>query len=280
MSIKYPVTCRLDEKKMYEYNVIIIKGVLRVSKIEIGVQLYTFRRLCKTPAGVKEVMEKVAALGATNVQLSSICEMSAKSLREIADGCGLIINGTHSPFARIVNDIDALAEEHLTMGCEIVGLGMMPQKFTRGEDSLKRFCEITNTACEKLKPYGLKFGYHNHWMEFKEIGGVPKLDIMAREVPEMQFIFDTFWARFAGHDPLAYVEKFANRLDLLHLKDYSKFGFMTGKVRDIGKGTIDFAPILRAAEKGGTKWAVIEHDSTKRPYVTVEDSINFIKTIY
>lgn len=249
------------------------------NNIEIGVQLYTLRKLCKTPQGVRQVIEKCAALGAKNVQLSSICDMPAADLRKIADDNGIVICGTHSPFDRFVNDIDRLAEEHLTLGAEIAGLGMMPQKFTRSEDSLKEFIELANGFCDKLKPYGLKFGYHNHFMEFKKIGDKTKLDLMIEQCPDMQFILDTYWVKFSGFEPLDYIGKLSGRLDLLHLKDYKKSLFFK-KIEDVGSGTLDFGAILASADKAGTKWAVIEHDFTRNPYQTVENGIKHFHSVY
>lgn len=247
--------------------------------IEAGAQLYTLRSLCKTPAGVEDVMRRVAQLGAKTVQLSSICEMPAADLRRIADANGLTICGTHSPFDRLLNDIDRLAEEHLTLGAPIIGLGMMPRKFTKDEDALKEFIELANGFCEKLKPYSLKFGYHNHFMEFKKIGGKTKLELMIEQCPDMQFILDTYWVKFSGFEPVYYINKLDGRLDLLHLKDYKK-SLLLKKICDVGSGELDFGEILAAADKVGTKWAVIEHDFTREPYRTVKNGIKHFHTVY
>ncbi len=249
-----------------------------MSDIIYGSQLYTFRKMMTTPDRVEEVMAGVAKLGAKTVQLSGLCEMPAKRVKEIADANGLSICGTHSPFERIVNDTDALAEEHIIMGTDSVGLGMMPVKYITNADGIKRFAEIANTVCEKLKPYNLKFGYHNHSREFKRDGDRVYLDILADEVPDLQFILDTYWVKFAGEDPVKYLKKYTGRLELIHLKDYKK-GKIFKKIEDVGSGTLDWKAIIDAAKKAGTKYAVIEHDTTKDPYRTTENGLNFIKTI-
>lgn len=229
-----------------------------------GVQLYTFRKHLKTPTEVEQVMSGISKLGSKTVQISGVCEMPAKRLREIADANGMTICGTHSPFNRITDDLDALAEEHLEMGCDNVGLGMMPVQYLMGADGIKRFCEIANTVCEKLKPYNLKFGYHNHFRELKKIGDKVILDILADEVPDLQFILDTYWVKFAGEDPVKYLNKYSGRLDLIHLKDYKK-GVIFKHIADVGSGSLDWKAIIEAAKKSGTKYAVIEHDNTKDP---------------
>ncbi len=249
-----------------------------MNDIIYGVQLYTFRKLMKTPAEAEKVLSGIAKLGSKTVQISGVCEMPAKRLRELADENGMSICGTHSPFNRITDDTNALAEEHLIMGCDSVGLGMMPVKYLTGADGIKRFCEIANTVCEKLKPYGLKFGYHNHFRELKMIGDKVILDTLAEEVADMQIILDTYWVKFAGSDPVEYLSKYAGRLDLIHLKDFRK-GKVFKHIADVGSGSLDWSAIIEAAKKSGTKYAVIEHDTTKEPYRTIEKSLNFINTV-
>lgn len=249
-----------------------------MSELTYGVQLYTFRKLMKTPAEVERVLSGISKLGSKTVQVSGVCEMPVKRLRELADRNGMSICGTHSPFNRITDDTDALAEEHLIMGCDSVGLGMMPVKYLTGADGIKRFCEIANTVCEKLKPYNLKFGYHNHFRELKKVGDKVILDTLAEEVPDMQLILDTYWVKFAGSDPVEYLSKYAGRLDLIHLKDYRK-GLLFNHIEDVGSGSLDWGAIIEAAKKSGTKYAVIEHDTTKEPYRTIEKSLKFIDTV-
>ncbi len=243
-----------------------------------GAQLYTFRKMLKTPEGVKTVFKELTKYGVKTVQVSGLCEMPAKELRALADDCGFSICGTHAPFGRLTNDLDRLAEEHLIYGCDNIGLGMMPPKFMVGTDNLKSFCEIANTISQKLKPYNLKFAYHNHAHELKNSGGKVILDILAEEIPDMQLILDTYWVKFAGADPVEYIKKYPGRLNLIHLKDMRK-GLLMKHIADVGSGSLDWNAILNAAKASGTKWAVIEHDTTKAPYNTIENGMKFLASM-
>lgn len=249
-----------------------------MSDIVYGVQLYTFRKQLKTPEQVEKVFKELSQLECKTVQISGMCELPAKRLREIADSNNISVCSTHSPFDRIINDLDALAREHLVMGCEIIGLGMMPIKYLTGAEGIKRFCEIANAICGKLKPYGLKFGYHNHFRELKTLGEGVILDILAKEIPDMQLILDTYWVKYAGKDPVEFINKYPGRLDLIHLKDYNK-GMLFKHIADVGSGSLNWSEIIKAANNAGTKYAVVEHDNTKDPLLTVKNSLDFIRTI-
>ena len=249
-----------------------------MNEIVYGAQLYTFRKMLRTPAEVKTVFEGLSKYGVKTVQLSGICEMPAKDMRALADLNGFSICGTHSPFERLTGDLDRLAEEHLIYGCDNIGLGMMPPKYMFGADNLKSFCEIASKISEKLKPYNLKFAYHNHAHELKKSGDKVILDILADEIPDMQLILDTYWVKFAGGDPAATIKKYPGRMNLIHLKDLKKGTFMK-HIADVGSGSLNWNAILDAAKASGTKWAVIEHDTTKAPYTTIENSMKFLASM-
>lgn len=242
-----------------------------------GVQLYSLRKYCRTPEGVAETFKKVKEMGAKTVQLSAICPMPAAELRRLSEENGLIICGTHTPFGRLSKELGKVAEEHLIFGSGIIGIGSMPNEFRGSLDGVKRFVDFANETAERLKPYGLKFAYHNHQFEFEAAGdGQTYYDYMIQNTnPAVQFILDTYWVKFTGRDPVEYINKLKGRLDLLHLKDYQKvLGLPI--MRAVGKGTIGFAEVIKAAKEAGTKFAVAELDISPNPIKSMQDSMEYI----
>ncbi len=251
-----------------------------MTKISLGTQLFTFRNVIKSEDDLRFVLESVKGYGCDVAQLSGVkIDASPKRIREIADDCGITIPVTHTPFNRITEQTDLVAEEHLVLGAHSVGLGMMPAEYALSRDGLSRFIEIANRVSDNLKPYGLKFAYHNHAHEFKKIDGKRIIDILFDEVTDLEFIFDTFWCAYAHCDPTEYLGRLSGRITDIHLKDRAPSLFIP-KIRDVGKGNLDFSAILAAAEKGGTQYAYIEHDFTRDPYKTTKESMAFLRSIY
>lgn len=250
-----------------------------MSKIIIGSQLYTFRNEIKDLGSLEKVLKKVKNYGCDAVQLSGVnIKASASDIRKVADDAGVVIPVTHTPFDRIFNDTERVAEEHIELGAHSVGLGMAPAEY-RSADGLEKLIETANEIAERLKPFGLKFAYHNHAHEFKKIGDTRILDELFARVPDMEFIFDTFWCRYAKCDPVDYLTRFSGRITDIHLKDWAP-SLIVPKIRDVGKGKLDFKSILSVAEEGGTRYAYIEHDFTRDPYKTTRESVEHIATIY
>ncbi|MDD3946982.1 MAG: sugar phosphate isomerase/epimerase [Clostridia bacterium] len=244
-----------------------------------GSQLFSLRKYCKTPEGVADTFRKVKEMGAETVQLSAICPMPAAELKKLSEDNALSICGTHTPFIRLKGELDKVAEEHLTYGATIVGIGSMPSEFRGSLDGIKRFEDFANETAKKLAPYGLKFAYHNHNFEFKTENGETYYDHMISNTdPSVQFILDTYWIVMAGYQPLEYIRKLKGRLDLIHLKDYKKFLFLP-LMKEVGYGTIDFVEIMKAAEEAGTKYAVAELDISFNPMKSMQMSLEYMNTV-
>jgi sugar phosphate isomerase/epimerase len=77
---------------------------------------------------------------------------------------------------------------------------------------------------------------------------------------------DCGWVVAAGHNPVEYLSKFPERFPMLHVKDMVKTP--DGKWRNVvmGKGTIDYRPIFRAAT--GLKHYFIEQEEFEGDPIT------------
>lgn len=246
--------------------------------MEYGIQLYTLRKYTQTLQGIKETFERVKAMNCNLVQVSGMGEIKSGELKKIAEDTNIKICCTHSPFERMTNDLDKLATEHLEYGCKIIGIGGIPEKYKSSDDGIMKFCNIYNEISEKLKKYDMKVAYHNHSFEFtKKIKGECLFDYLIKNtVPDVSFIFDTYWAHFAGYETTDYIEKLGDRLQVLHLKDFKKKFGLFPAICEVGGGVIDFKKIIVNAERKGTKYAVIEDDNAKNPYKSVQSSWDYI----
>ena len=112
--------------------------------------------------------------------------------------------------------------------------------------------------------------------------------------------FDTCWVQVAGESAPNYIRKYADRQEIVHLKDYagSRTENMYGligldedkekdaptafELRPVGKGVQDFPAILAACEEVDMLWVVVEQDSPAEgdtPMASIEASINYLKTL-
>ena len=249
-----------------------------MSNMEYGVQLFSLRKYLKSAEGYRQILSKVKNMGAEVVQISCTLgsDVDAKTLKSLSEQYSLPICVTHSPYMRITQDTEKLAEDHLTFGCKEIGLGMMPKEFRNNNfDRLDEFILAMNTASEKLKKYGITLAYHNHWFEFADVNGQTVFDKLIQNTA-LNFIPDTFWIKVGGYSPEEYLKKLDGRVNTLHLKDYKK-ALGVPVFRALGKGDLDFDKIINSAERIGVKYSVAELDFAPNPLKSTSESMKFLE---
>ncbi len=254
---------------------------------EIGINLYSLRSLILDEAGFLDTAVKLRETGYTFLQYSG-GPYDHEMIARVSKESGMPIVLTHVPMDRIINDTDALMEEHALFGCKNIGLGAMGTPTLIDEKLCKETIEKLNVAGEKMKKNGFSFFYHNHQHEFYKYNGVTVLDYMIENAPYINFTFDTYWAQYGGVNVGDYVEKLKGRIECVHLKDYG----LTIKFKDNGKptivpvfapvgyGNIDFKSIVSKMIESGTKYFIVEQDNAvdaPSPLGEVEKSVNYIK---
>ncbi|MGC4107957.1 MAG: sugar phosphate isomerase/epimerase [Thermomicrobiales bacterium] len=195
--------------------------------IPVGLQLYSVRNALKQdPWGT---LEAVAEVGFTRLEAANHNArtdpgvgfgVGARELREKLDALGLSIVGCHiSPLAMDIlpGVLDYQAELGNTqIGCDIE---FFPYN---DRDYVLRRCEAFNTVGKLARERGMRVYYHNHFQEFQKFGddyvyGI----ILANTDPELvYFELDTYWMYRGGQDPIAWMQRFPERIILLHQKDF------------------------------------------------------------
>lgn len=237
---------------------------------QIGVQMYTLRDFCKTPADIAKTCKKLADLGFGAVQTSALGPIDVKELRKILDDNGLVCAATHVNLDEM-KDTQACIDYHQTLGCELTAIGGFGWN-DEGKAEWDAFIAEYNQIGKALAAGGVKLGYHNHNHEFRcycipdEPAKLNPKDTIYQQLvdrldPSIWFEVDTFWIQAAGADPALWIDKLKGRLPALHVKD-----MCIGKKREqimceIGSGNLNWPAILAAAKRAGVQWYLIERDN-------------------
>ena len=96
-----------------------------------------------------------------------------------------------------------------------------PRTIANSADGYKKAADQYNTWGQKAKRMGLKFGFHNHNVEFKDYGDVTGFDVLMKNTDPalVQWQMDCYWVAQAGHDPVAMLRRYGKRMQSLHVKD-------------------------------------------------------------
>lgn len=222
--------------------------------IQIGIQLYTVRESAgKDPEGT---LRKAAEAGYRGVQFAGYYGFSARKMKELLEECGLKAAGSHVGYELLERDADGELAYARAIGLNSITVpGIAP------EDLLKpKTIDFLARTAEKAGRAGMTLSYHNHFQEFLRKDGDFPLDVLFREVPGLKMELDTYWADYAGADPVAYMRANASRLESVHIKDKNKDPGKPDVNANIGEGSLDIAAYLREAEREQVRWAFVEMD--------------------
>ena len=250
--------------------------------MKLGAQFFTLRERNTTPEGLKESFRKIKEIGYDVAQMSAICAIEPERLKAYSEEFDLPITCTHSPLNRILEDTDLLIKEHNIYGCPVVGLGMMPKEYWGSIEGTRAFIDLIRTPLKKITESGLRFAYHNHAFEFDDLGGICAYDMLIEELPDLNYILDTYWVKYAGRDYLDYIKLFGNkRLTNVHFKDMKSEP--KGDICPCGDGVIDFQPIVKLCDELAIPYALVEQDNAPKlgdEFEQMASSFNHLKKFF
>jgi len=234
-------------------------------QLPIGLQLYSVRdQLPKDFAGT---LAQLRSAGFTVVEAAGYYDHSAADFRHAMDVAGLRCVSTHHPLNVLETQLDQWLDYGHTIGLEYIVCsssgGMHRDPAAKGPPTLDDWRWIAgelNRIGEKVKTAGMTLGVHNHVPEFAVIDGVLVYDELLRltDPKLVAFEMDCGWVYAAGHNPIDYLSKTPERFPLMHVKDMIPGANGQLHSTEMGRGKIDYAPILRAAT--GLKQYFIEQE--------------------
>ena len=241
----------------------------------LGAQMYNLRQFTQSERDLDLSLKRVAAIGYKTVQISAIGNIAADRVRALCDSHGLSVVLTHVSPDRVMFDTEAVIRENEIMGCNYIGIGMMPDRY-RCEAWFDQFAADCLPAAGKIAAAGKLLMYHNHEFEYAKINGKRVMDSLmeAFSPSEMGFTFDTYWTQAAGADILDWIGRLKGRMPCVHLKDMDVLADRSVVMAPVMEGNINFPKILDALKAdGGVKYLLIEQDTCQgSPFDCLETS--------
>ncbi len=179
----------------------------------VYLQVYSLGEAAR--ADLPAALRKVAEMGYAGVEFAggygglSVCEMKAL-LKEL----DLDPIGSHVQLTSIENDLPYLKE----IGVPYI---ICPMVHLSTAEEVHAAAKEFNRVGKLCKDAGIRFGYHNHTGEFAVFEGKYAEEILIEETdPELVcFELDCGWATCAGIDAPAFLKKYADRFELIHVKE-------------------------------------------------------------
>jgi sugar phosphate isomerase/epimerase len=272
-----------------------------------GIQLYTMQSsLVKNFAGTLDMLGRIgyrevepvgllghdpkayrSALDAAGLSAPSVHVVS-KAAQELFVGMasGAIPPGEAWPkinaamnLADIESIMEYMFEQSDVLGNEYLVLASADSSLFESQDGIAKVVAAYTRAGDLCHGKGLKFAFHPHLAEFKQLDGTTAVDrILAQTDPEKVLVeLDFFWAAMANVDIPRLLERHRGRIHLGHVKDMAKSvvvpagGFAdldaipASAFEDIGYGQLNYRKWIPLARKAGMRHFFVERDQAPDP---------------
>jgi len=232
------------------------------AKLPIAVQLYSVRQLCQKD--LPGTLAGLAKAGYQGVEFAGYYNYSAQDLRKLLDANGLKCCGTHTALGTLMGDeLAKTIEFNKTIGNRNLVVPSLPEENRKTRAAWLETAKLFNELAGKVKPQGMRVGYHNHSVEFTALDGeMPWDTFFGNTKKEVIMQVDTGNCMDGGGNPVPYISRYPGRATTVHIKAYSK----TKQHPLIGEDDMNWKEFFNLCEGvGGTEWYIVEEESGAYP---------------
>ena len=230
--------------------------------MNVGLQLYTVRDHLERD--FKGTLEKVANMGFHGLEFAGYGGLSAAQVKQLCESFQIKPISAHIALTLLeesTKELDYATE----LGLTYIVCPWLPPEHRQSLDDYIQVADTLNRIGEQCEKRGLVFAYHNHAFEFevKNDEGQFGLDVLfAHTDPSLVKVeLDIYWVQRAGLSIDNYIDRYAGRLPLLHLKDMAESESKEDK--PLGEGRLNIPAIIAHAKQAGTEWFFVEQDLPK-----------------
>ena len=262
----------------------------------IGVQMSTIAPAKMPKFDAYESMARLADIGYKCIEISQVpmTDENVKGFRRAIDELGFNVAATSAltaanpmlPGCDMSNpdEMKKMIEDAKYLDCDLFRIGSMPMEARFSLQAAVDFAKQADEYACQLKEHGIDLYYHNHHFEFARHDGKFLMDIIKENTKYLGFELDIHWIYRGGMDPVKFINQYAGRIRLLHLKDYrighmampegvdmsTKEGMMKAyaamnnivEFAEVGEGTLNIPACIEAGLAGGSEYFLVEQDIT------------------
>ena len=239
--------------------------------MQYGLQMYSVRDI--TDKDLHRALLEVGKMGYAFAEFAGFFGHSAQEVRAWLDEAGMDVSGTHTGWQELTPEHFAdTVRYHKEIGNRNI---IIPGADLSSAEKLNDFIDLLNDVGPKLKKEGITLGYHNHAHEFQKTSYGAFIHHELETRTKVEFEIDTYWAFVAGEDPVGTIQRLADRIRVIHLKD----GYKDGHGKALGEGEAPVAAVRKAALDLG--FSIVVESETMDPdgLSEVERCITYLKAL-
>lgn len=273
-----------------------------MNNMKIGLQLYSIRD--KMENDLDYALGKVKEIGYDYVEFAGYFDRSAEQITAILEKYDLKCISVHQGLDFYQQKGQQAIEYVKALGAEYSVIPWYDAKTLK--NNFSQTMDFFAEYGKMLYDGGLKMLYHNHDFEFDKLDGEFIIDKMYSTVDQKYLNpeFDTCWIKYAGSEPVEYLKKYRDRINIVHIKDFWANKLANGPVyalidnegnpisntssqqrdfefRPVGSGIQDVKAIMDTCKDIGVDYVIVEQDEwyDRDSLQDAKKSRDFLKSI-
>ncbi len=245
--------------------------------LPIGLQLYSVRQFL--PKDFQSTLNQLGAMGYRECEGAGFFGHSAAEVKQAMTQAGLHCVSAHYAL-QVLQSPDEILRFGSELGLEYIVCSSpmlhdpAGTNGTKGPAALQAMsadgwkwnADQLNALGKRVRAEGMKFGYHNHYIEFHEHDGFLPYDVLLQQTdPKLvDMEMDCGWVVIGGHKPQEYLTRYPERYVMLHVKEFKLEGWKPGMEpvsTEMGRGSIDYPSIFAAAKKARIEHVFVEQEA-------------------
>jgi sugar phosphate isomerase/epimerase len=225
----------------------------------------------------------LAAMGYREIDMyPSDAGVAPAAARRALDAAGLTCPSARVALPALYRGWDRALDDAATLGARQVTLANVPAEERTTPRDWEELAALFARRGQEARARGLDFCYHNHDFELRPVGtpgGPVPFDLLVAttDAADVRFQLDVYWLTVGGRDPVRELARLGSRVASLHLKDAD--ATPQRAITTVGRGTLDFRAILRAAEQAGVRHAFVEEDAPVDPMAAARAAADYLRRL-
>jgi sugar phosphate isomerase/epimerase len=207
----------------------------------------------------------------------------------------ITLKDMHLPMAVTPAEMDAVRAQMKAAGVELSSCGVV---YMKSEEEVRKafayaklagipmmvgvpLASLMDAAEQQVKETGIAMAIHNHGPNDERFPSPEDAyKVIEKRDRRMGLCIDVGHTRRLGLDPAVEIERFADRLLDVHIKDVSAAD-AKGTTVEVGRGVIDIPKLLKALVKiGYAKTVHFEHEKdAKDPFPGLSESVGYVRGV-
>lgn len=234
----------------------------------LAVQSHTLRTLS---VDLETKLDRIADAGYEGVQFTpNLGGTTPAELTDHLEARDLAVAGCHIKRHQLEDAYEDTIATYRDLPCEDLVVASYGRDGFEDESSAEAAGTALGELGQRCADDGFALHYHNHSYEFTPLDEGTTFDVFADAGGvHLGLEIDTGLAYRGGADPAALIDRYADRVDLIHVTDTIPGDDSTAHT-ELRDGEVDLAACFDASVAANVTWLIYENGRAKNPFDSIE----------